>query len=55
MEAEVRWSQDSVGPWGSGFSAALALPGPCLSNPSERLELLWSQGRKGIWIPTVSS
>ena len=55
VEAEVRWFQDCEGPWGSGFSTALALVWPCLSLPREWLELLWPQGRKGIWIPTVSS
>ena len=37
VEAEVRWSQDSEGPWGSRFSTALALAWPCLSLPREWL------------------
>ena len=37
VEAEVRWPQDSVGPCGSGFSAALLFPGPAYQTPASGL------------------
>ena len=37
MEAEIRWPQDSVGPWGCGFSAALARAGPAYHCPARDL------------------
>ena len=36
-----------------GLSAALALAWPCLSLPSEGLELLWPQCRMGVLLLTV--